>query len=116
MTADDISSVSEALTQMSDLAEINLLNEEGVTELTLHDVAALREAAPDAHFDYVFDLFGKSITPAGDLSIIIFCIHALLFTHMIRSVICYNNLACAGNKHILCRTEKTVVFDKKGKS
>lgn len=62
MTADDISSVSEALTQMSDLAEINLLNEEGVTELTLPDVAALREAAPDAHFDYVFDLFGKSIS------------------------------------------------------
>ena len=62
MTADDISSVSEALTQMSDLAEINFLNEEGVTELTLPDVAALREAAPDAHFDYVFDLFGKSIS------------------------------------------------------
>ncbi|MCR4792200.1 MAG: hypothetical protein K5871_05585 [Lachnospiraceae bacterium] len=62
MTPEDVESVAEALTQMQDLAEVNLMDEEGLTQLSLSDVARLKESAPDTHFIYEFDFYGQTVS------------------------------------------------------
>ena len=59
MTPEDVPAVAEAIAQMPELGWINLMNEEGISELSVTDVKALKESAPEVNFIYDFDLFGK---------------------------------------------------------
>ncbi|MBP1585044.1 MAG: hypothetical protein ILP17_05070, partial [Lachnospiraceae bacterium] len=62
MTPEDVPAVSEAIAQMPELGWINLMNEEGISELSVTDVKALKESAPEVNFIYDFDLFGKRVS------------------------------------------------------
>ena len=62
ITQDDVRSVAEAIAQMPELTWINLMNEEGVSELSVADVKVLKGSAPKVNFIYDFDLFGKRVS------------------------------------------------------
>ena len=62
MTPDDVPAVAEAIAQMPELGWINLMNEEGVSELSVADVKTLKESNPSVNFIYDFDLFGKRVS------------------------------------------------------
>lgn len=62
MTPEDVEDVAKALSEMTALSEINLMDEEGQSLLETTDVLKLKEVSPDAHFIYEFDLFGQRIT------------------------------------------------------
>lgn len=62
MTSEDVAAVAEAIAELPELKSVNLMPEEEGTSLLLSDVVTLKEAAPDVHFVYEFDLFGSNIS------------------------------------------------------
>lgn len=54
------------LTQLPDLQDIWLMKEDGSTDFTLEDVAALQELVPNALLHYTFTLFGKTVTTSDE--------------------------------------------------
>ena len=62
ITPEDVPAVAEAIAQMPELGWINLMNEEGISELSVTDVKTLKESAPEVNFIYDFDLFGKRVS------------------------------------------------------
>ena len=62
MTPEDIAEVSGIIADMPELREINLMPEEGEALLSLEAVSVLKEAAPDVHFVYEFDMFDRHLT------------------------------------------------------
>jgi hypothetical protein len=62
MTPEDIVEVSGIIAEMPELKEVNLMPPEGEPLLSLEAVSALKEAAPDVHFVYEFDMFEQHLT------------------------------------------------------
>ncbi len=62
MTPEDIEEVSGIIADMPELKEINLMSAEGEALLSLEAVSALKEAVPDVHFVYEFDMFEQHLT------------------------------------------------------
>lgn len=55
-----------ALTQLSALTDIQLMNVDGTSALTVSDVKILMDAAPDATVHYTFNLFGKTVSTTDE--------------------------------------------------
>lgn len=66
ITADDVQSVAEKLVWLPNVTEIELMNAEGVSQLTKQDVKLLMAAAPQATVHYVFDFYGDTLTTADE--------------------------------------------------
>ena len=62
MHPEDIAEISAKMAELPDLAEVNLIPEEGDALLTLPAVCVLKEALPDVHFIYEFDLYVQHLT------------------------------------------------------
>ena len=62
MTPEDISEVTGIISEMPDLEEVNLISPEGESTLSLTAVSVLKDALPDVHFDYEFDLFDQHVS------------------------------------------------------
>ena len=62
MNPEDVPAVSEQLSQLKGYYKINLMREDGTSPLSVKDVKALQEAAPEIHFEYEFDLFGQRVS------------------------------------------------------
>ena len=62
MAPEDIIAVAESIVELPELKTINLMPEEEETSLLLSDVVLLKEAAPDVHIVYEFDLFENHIS------------------------------------------------------
>lgn len=70
MTSADVASAAGKLSMLTALQEVELMDASGTSRLTLEDVAALQEAAPDAIFHYVFDFYGISVSTLDEEVII----------------------------------------------
>ncbi len=57
----DVPEICEAIGEMPELETINLMDGDDSSGLSLKDVRALMDAAPDAHYIYRFDLFGHRL-------------------------------------------------------
>ncbi len=62
MTPEDISEVTGIISEMPELSEINLMPGEDEPSLSPEAVAVLKEALPDVHFIYEFDLYDQHIS------------------------------------------------------
>ena len=62
MAPEDITEVSGIIADMPELEEVSLMPSEGEPLLSLEAVSALKEAAPDVHFVYEFDMFDQHLT------------------------------------------------------
>lgn len=62
MTSDDVAGVAEKLAMLPNLTSIELMDADGKTNLSVEDVKALKQAAPNAAIHYVFDFYGVSIS------------------------------------------------------
>ena len=62
MTPEDIEEVSGIIAGMPELKEVDLMPAEGEALLSLEAVSRLKEAAPDVHFVYEFDMFEQHLT------------------------------------------------------
>lgn len=62
MAPEDIAEVSGLIAGMPKLKEVNLMPAEGEALLSLEAVSALKEAVPDVHFVYEFDMFEQHLT------------------------------------------------------
>ena len=62
MAPEDIAEVSGILAEMPDLEEVGLMPSEGDPLLSLEAVCALKEAVPDVHFVYEFDMYDRHLT------------------------------------------------------
>lgn len=58
----DVKAVAEKLVLLPNLETIQLMKDDGTTALALEDLAVLLAAAPNACFNYSFELFGKQIS------------------------------------------------------
>ncbi len=66
MASSDVAAVSEKLAMLPNLANVELVNAEGVSQLTKEDVKTLQAAAPHAVFHYTFDFFGVTLSTADE--------------------------------------------------
>ena len=66
MTSADVEAAAAALPMLADLTEIQLMNSEGKSSLTLEDVKAIQAAAPNAVVKYSFDFFGVTISTTDE--------------------------------------------------
>ncbi|MBP5554883.1 MAG: hypothetical protein J6X94_08430 [Lachnospiraceae bacterium] len=64
MHPEDISEVSEKMAELPYLSEVNLMPEGGESLLSLPAVFVLKEAHPDVHFIYEFDMYEQHLTTA----------------------------------------------------
>ncbi len=62
MHPEDIAEVSEKMAELPDLSEVNLISEGSEPLLTLPAVCILKEAHPDVHFIYEFDMYEQHLT------------------------------------------------------
>ena len=62
MSPEDIAEVSGIISEMTELEEVSLMPSEGEPLLSLEAVSALKEAAPDVHFVYEFDMYDQHLT------------------------------------------------------
>lgn len=62
LTSDGVAEVTEKLAMLPQLAQVELVNAEGTSQLTKEEVKSLMEAAPQVLFHYVFDFFGETIS------------------------------------------------------
>ncbi len=70
MASSDVAAVSEKLAMLPNLTSVELVNAEGVSQLTKEDVKTLQAAAPHAVFHYTFDFFGVTLSTAEEEVII----------------------------------------------
>ena len=66
MTSDQLPQVLEKLPLLPQVADIQLMDENGVSGLTLADAKLLMEAVPDAVFHYTFDFYGYTLSTADE--------------------------------------------------
>ena len=66
ITPEEVQTVAEKLVWLPNLTEIELMNAEGVSQLTKQDVKLLMAAAPQATVHYVFDFYGDTLTTADE--------------------------------------------------
>lgn len=66
LMSDGVAEVAEKLAMLPELAAVELVNGDGVSQLTMEDVKALQTAAPDAVFHYTFDFYGVTISTTDE--------------------------------------------------
>lgn len=66
LKSENVAAVKEKLSQLPKLAAVKLTDQQGVSQLTAEDVLTLKEAAPEAIFDYSFDFYGTTISTADE--------------------------------------------------
>ena len=62
MHPEDITEVSEKMTQLPELSEVNLMVEGNEPLLSLPAVVVLKEEHPNVHFIYEFDMYEQHLT------------------------------------------------------
>lgn len=62
LTSEQVTEAAELLAKLPKLTQLELMNAEGKSSLTMADVKVLMDAAPNANVHYSFHLFGKTIT------------------------------------------------------
>lgn len=62
LTSQDVSAIGEKLSMLPALETVELMKDDGTSELTTADVKALTEAAPEIVFHYTFDFFGTTLS------------------------------------------------------
>ena len=62
MHPEDIAEVSEKMAELPELSEVNLISEGSEPLLTLPAVCVLKDAFPDVHFIYEFDMYEQHLT------------------------------------------------------
>ena len=62
ITTEDVANVADSISGLSELKIVNLMSEEGESLLPLPYVATLKQAAPEVHFVYEFDLYDNHIS------------------------------------------------------
>lgn len=62
MLSQDVEAVAEKLVMLPELSEVQLMNGTSGSHLTLQDVQALSQAAPDVLFHYSFDFYGVTVS------------------------------------------------------
>ena len=66
MTGNDVAEVAQQLKKLPNLSMVNLNPENGIGALSLEDVKALMEAAPNVKFDFTFDFYGHQLSTADE--------------------------------------------------
>ena len=64
LAPDQLGEAQELLKKLPSLANVELMDAEGKSQLSMTDVKLLMDAAPNASFHYTFHLFGKSVSTA----------------------------------------------------
>lgn len=62
MTSEEIDSVLAQMEMLPGITSVELMDENGSSNLTLVDVQKLQEARPDTSFHYSFEFFGKTLS------------------------------------------------------
>lgn len=62
LTSQDVSSTAEKLAMLPGLQTVELMKDDGTSDLTTVDVKQLMEAAPEIVFHYTFDFFGTTLS------------------------------------------------------
>lgn len=62
LTSQDVSSTAEKLSMLPSLETVELMRDDGTSDLTTADVKQLMEAAPEIVFHYTFDFFGTTLS------------------------------------------------------
>lgn len=62
LTSQDVSSTAEKLAMLPGLQTVELMKDDGTSDLTTADVKQLMEAAPEIVFHYTFDFFGTTLS------------------------------------------------------
>lgn len=62
MKSSDVETVSAAISKLSGLESVELMDASGASSLSMEDVKALQTAAPNAVVHYTFDFFGVTIS------------------------------------------------------
>lgn len=62
ITSEDIETVLNQLAMLPGVTTVQLMNADGISNLSLMDVQALQEGFPQAHFLYSFQLFGQTLS------------------------------------------------------
>lgn len=62
ITSEEVDAVLAQMELFPGIVEVQLMNGEGSSNLTLTDVQKLQEARPDTHFRYSFTLFGQTLS------------------------------------------------------
>ena len=66
MTADDLDVVTEKLAMFTGLTSVELMGSDGTSSLSLADVKALNDAAPEITFHYTFEYMGCTISTTDE--------------------------------------------------
>lgn len=66
MGSSDVEAVAEKLGMLPSLSEVQLMNTTNGSNLSLEDVIALNEAAPDVLFRYSFDFYGITVSTTDE--------------------------------------------------
>lgn len=61
LTSEEVAETCEKLAMLPGLTSVELMDADGNSALSMEDVKALKDAAPEASFHYVFDFYGTSI-------------------------------------------------------
>lgn len=62
LTSDGVAEVAQKLAMLPELTAVELVNAEGVSQLTKEDVKTLMEAAPQVVFHYTFEFYGETLS------------------------------------------------------
>lgn len=62
LTSQDVSSTAEKLSMLPSLETVELMRDDGTSDLTTADVKQLMEAAPEIVYHYTFDFFGTTLS------------------------------------------------------
>lgn len=66
MTSADVEEACEKLGMLTSLSEVQLMSTSSGSQLTLEDVKALNDAAPDVLFHYSFDFYGVTLSTTDE--------------------------------------------------
>ena len=66
MTSEDVEHVAEKLVMLPGLTDVELMDDDGASELTIADVKALNDAAPEVTFHYTFTYFKTKISTTDE--------------------------------------------------
>ena len=66
LASEDVAAVAEKLAMLPNLTAVELMNADGVSQLTKADVKALKTAAPNAVFHYTFDFYGETLSTTDE--------------------------------------------------
>ena len=66
MTGDQVEEVAASISMLANLAEIQIMDASGKSNLSLEEVKALKTAAPTVQIPYTFDFFGVKISTSDE--------------------------------------------------